>query len=738
MAAQVAKFGNLRRKLLILKEIPAGRHQNIAAARRCLPQPGPCKGSGFLLPEATVVQLQVRETMNSFWDQEISSRGRWLGLLYLYAALMGWHLLTARSVSITIAAGLCAAVLVAFFLGDILLKLVLKDKAGFDTLSFRLLGGVLMGITLLYLAALVLNFGLIMDAVIVAGAVTALWAVVRRGCWKSTLSGGDPAESLVLALGLLAVTIWCRDLLGPLDSTGSVTIIPAWPDVFYHMSQITAFAGSTGAASIHDVQMAGSTVHPYHFASYVVPALLVRGGDVSEAVAYASFLVPVGIMLTFLAAHAIAAPLFGARPAAAAALALLLLPDASQQNFGNPFMAYHWLQQIAPASGYGVAAAAMSFLLMIEACRSRRVSLIFASYAFLIATLVFKAQIFVAIAYLLLIFPALFFGGLTILQRTLSTAVLTTVFVAVVRFSQQFPGVPVLRLDGSSLLQFASAITGHQSEGVIYTFFAGVVPITGAHGLVLALMLLLVTFGIFPFVYAFLLKRLRRQFDPIVWLFPIFIVANFLVMAAGLALDNRHIGMPEELLHRPFVWAYFVMLVWTTAAAYRLYFGDALPGRTAAIRWGICIAVLMVAVPGYFGALIQTRPTMGRHYPLVASCLVKSAGFIKENSPASDIVQDANNDSKFVLEAFSARMPYAIDAHGIRAPNGVQERLLALVAMRNTATLEQAAAMSRQAGIQWWLVGPGSGVAWSPGASPQAAFTCGNYQVFHFATASGQ
>jgi len=32
-------------------------------------------------------------------------------------------------------------------------------------------------------------------------------------------------------------------------------------------------------------------------------------------------------------------------------------------------------------------------------------------------------------------------------------------------------------------------------------------------------------------------------------------------MASSLALDDRHIGMPEELLHRPFVWAYFKVAV---------------------------------------------------------------------------------------------------------------------------------------------------------------------------------
>lgn len=670
--------------------------------------------------------------MNSLGKYKDHLRRRWLGLLYIYIALMGWHVLTARSASVTISLSLLVAVLVAFFLGDILLKLLLNDKAAFDTLSFRLLGGVLTGIVLLYVSALALPFGLPVDAAIIASAVIAIWLFVRKGSWTTALSGGEPAESTFLALGLVAVTLWCSDLLSPISSSPVATVIPAWQDVFYHLSQIAAFSGSTGAATIHDVQMAGVVAHPYHFASYAVPGLLVSAGGVTEWVAYASFLVPVGILLTFLAAHALAAPLFGAWPAAFGALALLVLPDASQQGFGNPFMGYHWMQQIAPAGGYGVASAAMSFLLMIEACRSRRCWLIFASYAFLLVTLIFKAQIFVAIAFLIWIFPALFFVGLSVLQRVTGAVILTAVFIVVVHFSQQLPSVPVIRLDGSSLATFSHTILGMQYQGLVKTIFSEILPVTGAYVLVFGLMLLIITFGIFPVVYGFQLGRLRREFETVAWLFPILAIGTFLIMATGLALDNRHIGTPEELLHRPFVWAYFVMVVWATTGAYRLRFGDAPPGKATAARWLGAIVILTVVIPGNFGDRIQTMPIWGRGYPALSDCLVRSANFIKGNSLWSDIVQDTNNDPKFILTALSARKPYAIDTGGVRAPKGIAERLQSLAAVRNAATIDQASAMARQMGIQWWVVSPRASVAWQSGASQHAAFTCGKYQVFRF------
>lgn len=663
--------------------------------------------------------------------------GSWLGLLCLYVALMAWHSRTTGSVTVPVAGALSAIVLGSFFLGDILLKLMLNDKAAFDSLSFRLLSGVLVGTALLYVAALALPFGLPKDAAMIAGAVVVIWALARRGRWAAVFFRGHPSEATFLTLGLVAVTLWCRDLLRPIDSSQAVTVIRAWGDVYYHLSQITAFAVSKGASTVHDVQMAGVPVQPYHFASYVVPALLVSGGGISAWTAYASFLVPVGILLTFLAAHAIGAPIFGAWPAAVAALSLLLLPDASQQGFGNPFFSYHWLQQVAPAGAYGVACAAMTSLLMIEACRSERLGLIFASYFFLLLTLLFKAQIFVAVVFVILIFPAIFFPRLATWLRVASVFVLASVFIGVVNFSQRSPSVPVLRLDGSSLPTFSQLILENQRNGLVKGIFSEALPFAASHGLlglVFGLMLLVVTFGIFPAVYGWQLKRLRQQFEPVVWSFPILIVGTFLVMAIGLALDDRRIGRPEELLHRPFVWAYFVIVVWAIASAYQLHFGDAPPAKGSAVKWTLPIVTMMmlILIPGYFGHRIQTMPSWGLGYQELPSCLVKTAAFIKANSVASDIVQDTQNDPKFTLSALSEREPYAIDSGGVRVPQGIAARLQAVATVRTAATLDQALAMSKQLGIQWWVVGPDADVAWASGASQQAAFTCGRYRAFRF------
>lgn len=658
----------------------------------------------------------------------------WFGLSCLYLSLLGWYGLTTHMLTVCVAGLLFGMVLTAFCQGDLLLKWLLKDQPQFDNMPFRLASGMLLGVACFYLSALLLPFGLLLDGVVVLGMTLLAWLLARRDDHVRSFQRDSTSEVIFIVLVLIAVSLWCRDLLRPIDSTQAVAVIRVWGDVYYHLSQIGAFAHSKGASTIFDVQMAGAVAHPYHFASYVFPALLVNAAGMSAWTAYASFLVPVGVLLTALAAYAIAASVFGKWPAAAAGLALLLLPDASQQGFRNPFMGYHWLQQVGPAGSYGVASAAMAFLFMIEACRARRISLILVSYIFMLVTLVFKAQIFVAIAFVLLVFPAVFFRDLAASHRVMAVLVLTAVFAAVVTWSQSLPSVPVMRLDGSSLSSYSKLILDMQRHGPIKVIFSGAFELAGEHGffrgLVFGLMLLLVTFGVFPVLYAMQVKRLRQQFEPVIWLFPMLVVAVYLCMAIGLAMDDRHIGMPEELLHRPFVWAYFVLVVWLVAAAYRGRFGDAWPTMSAARNWVAVAAVLMVVVPGRLGHGIQTMQSWGRGYQEVPSCLVKTAGFIRSNSQAGELVQDASNDPEFILSALSERPPYAIDSGGVRVPLGMPARLQTLAALREVPTSVQATTLMRQLGIRWYVVGPSAKVAWAQGSTRGAAFTCGDYKVW--------
>ena len=64
-----------------------------------------------------------------------------------------------------------------------------------------------------------------------------------------------------------------------------------------------------------------------------------------------------------------------------------------------------------------------------------------------------------------------------------------------------------------------------------------------------------------------LVVRLRKRTHALLYvLFPLLLVANFLAMFLGLALDFRS-STPDELSHRPVMIVTFVVMAWTGGAA---------------------------------------------------------------------------------------------------------------------------------------------------------------------------
>ena len=72
---------------------------------------------------------------------------------------------------------------------------------------------------------------------------------------------------------------------------------------------------------------------------------------------------------------------------------------------------------------------------------------------------------------------------------------------------------------------------------------------------------LLSALGLFAPLLVILAIRLRKRTLAVLVLFPLLLVANFLAMFLGLALDLRS-STPDELSHRPIMIVYFFVVAW--------------------------------------------------------------------------------------------------------------------------------------------------------------------------------
>lgn len=330
----------------------------------------------------------------------------------------------------------------------------------------------------------------------------------------------------------------------------------------------------------------------------------------------------------------------------------------------------------------------------------------------------------------------LFLPGWATRQRILGLFLLTGIFGAVIAFSQTIPGVPVIRLDGSGLMRYSNLILSNQTERFLQEAFAALFAASAGNwpyrALVFFLFLSHVTFGLFSLIYLVQLRRRRRADDSRVWLFPLIVGGLYLLMAAGLALDDRRVGTTEELLHRPFVWAYYVMVLWGGAVTYRRLFDDGPPAGNAG-RWTLAItALLLLLVPARFGAGIQTLATWGFGHQRLPAGLVVAADFIRLNSPRRDVVQDARIAPGMILSALSERQAFVSRTNGTRESDALRARVQALNELNSVRDRGQVKAFMKQNGIQWYLINPDDEVRWAETLGRPPAYESGGYRVYRF------
>jgi hypothetical protein len=551
-------------------------------------------------------------------------------------------------------------------------------------------------------------------------------------------------DFLCLLLTGIAVTFWCADSLRPTVKEGPFTIYQTFTDSFYHSRQLSSFAQSHGLKTISDTRMAGLPPRLYHYASYMTAAAVISCTHSSAYATFVSFHVPFGLLLTGLAAFSLATLIWGMWPALAGMFAVMLLPDAYQQGFGNKLLSYHFAQQAASTGLYGVGCVTIAWIFILDGCKAGRFVSILCGYVVLIVSLTYKAHFFVANAFLLTIYPCIFFRGLKIRWRITSAVLLTSLFAFVVGVSQRMESVPTLRLDGSAIRPYAKFLLYFFEPGFFKSLFYGALVLhqhsNAIFGFILAGMILICTFGFWIIAYVFVSVLLRARIGAAALFFPLFVTINYIVMSVGLAEDARGISYPEELLHRPFVWAYFVLAVWTGAGVYVLLFGNKPPAsRSARILTALC-AVLSFFVPLTYGHNIETIPSVKIYasYKAVNSVptgLVKACSYIRKHSHPQDLIQDSENDPRFVITGLAERQDFALDCKlwsWNRNPLELRNRLEELTAFKKMGNEADLAELITRHNISWYILRPESEVAWPISFREKSVSNSGGYRVYHF------
>ncbi|HEY5960475.1 MAG TPA: hypothetical protein VIV60_28170, partial [Polyangiaceae bacterium] len=321
-------------------------------------------------------------------------------------------------------------------------------------------------------------------------------------------------------------------------------------------------------------------------------------------------------------------------------------------------------------------------------------------------------------------------------KRALWAAAAGVMYVAVLVWGQKVPGVPLIRFDGSSTGEILRLIQSFAKPGPLRDSLARHIgpSFPRSSNLLFGIpYVLLAIFGVGIPLLGALSVLLRRRMTAIVVLFPLLLIANFVVMFFGLALDfNR--STPDELSHRPLMMMYFFVVAWIGGALGLMLFESRSLGRIARpVLLGA--AALLMSVPMHFGPGVQLMWAMPKISPVrVPVPLVRIAEYIRENGSSEDVFQDSAFDRTYTIAALSERRTFV--AHTMTAmpfrSDMVDVRTAAIDRFMGLRQPKLVIATARTLGFRWFLLEPGDRVDWPNEIVANPAFRIGPYRLYQF------
>jgi hypothetical protein len=418
-------------------------------------------------------------------------------------------------------------------------------------------------------------------------------------------------------------------------------------------------------------------------------------------------------------------------------MAALLIPDGAMLNVAHPYYGYFWLQHIAPGGLYGVAIAGTALTLVIQGMRQGRRVLIVSGVVVGALVSLFKVHVFAAA------FPLLF--SLAILawppRKRLQWLVLGVCIVAVaavLTLANHFHVGPDIHFDFSGGAWYwkilAYMASGTQVENW-YQIFSTAHPFPSHLGQAIGLVLLN-ALGIFaviaPLVWLLAVRCKRWQAPEAISMAT---VAILLLMTFGLS-GNAMFGSPDELIHRPFVWAYWVVGSLTAGRLFSVAAGI----RPQLSTWAVAVSILaLMLIPIRYGSGLERGkwPGVEAFSNLrVDRGLVDCANYIRGQPPADAVVQDSRLDELLILGGLSDRPSFAARAKVWVAVSKAfqespyQEQLRRLQSLQQATNVPDLQRSVRETGIRWYVAHPGDSSAWPTEFRDRPLFESNGYKVY--------
>jgi hypothetical protein len=546
-------------------------------------------------------------------------------------------------------------------------------------------------------------------------------------------------DLLCVIVSLVAATGWSQDLILPTSPVKDGIVFKPWSDFFFHATVVAESLENETLPQVGNYEWKGFPAVIYHYASYSLPTCLAKMGHVPAYATVVGFWAPFGSFLAGLASYALGRAFWSQGAGLAALVGTFLIPDTALLTIGHPFYGYFWLQHIAPGGLYGVAIAGTALIIILQGAREGRRIWIVSGVVVSALVALFKVHVFAAAFPLLLSFAILAWPPRTRLRWLVLAACVAT-GLALLTLANYFHVGPDVHFDFSAGAWYWKALakraSGTPVQGWYQVFSTG--HLSPSHLAQAVGLLLISALGIFAVVapITWFLATLHKTWELSEGI-SVAAVAILLLMTFGFSA-NAVLGSPDELIHRPFVWAYWLV---GSLTAGRLF------SMTAACRqrlpnWLAAVGVLVLsAVPGLYGSGLQRGKWSGAsaHSHLrVDRGLVDCAQYIRGRPPTNAVAQDSHLDELPVpiLEglgerrSFAARPRFWIWASKAFRESSYRKQLGKLQNLQQAANVPALQRSVCDTGIRWYVVHPGDSNAWPKEFRDRPVFESNGYKVY--------
>jgi hypothetical protein len=547
----------------------------------------------------------------------------------------------------------------------------------------------------------------------------------------------DPVSAfdLLCVIASLAIaTAWSQELIVPMRPVEGGIVFKPWSDYFFHATILAGSLGNQTLSQVGNYQWHGFPAIFYHYASYSVALCLAKVGNLPAYETVVGFWAPFGSFLIGLASYTLGRVFWSQCAGVAALIGASLIPDAALLNIGHPIYSYFWLQHVAPAGIYAVAIAGAALILTTQGGREGRRLWLVSGVILAALVALFKVHVFTAAFPLLLCFAILAWPARKPL-RWLVLGICIAAGLALLPLANRFYIGLDVRFDFAGIAWYWNKLAAMASGTPVETWYrvfgdAHAFPSHLPQAIGLMLLNGLGVFAILaPAVWLVALRRKTWQASDGI---SVAAIAIFLLMTFGLSGDLRS----TELIHRPFVWTYWLVSSLTAGRAFSMLAGTRLQVPT----WVAPITIAgLLPVAVWYGSGVQHGSwggAAGFSSPRVDRGLVECAQYIRGQLPTNAIAQDAHFDNLLVLSGLSERPSFAarpelwkVVSKAFR-DSAYQKQLGKLQALQQAINIADLQHSVRETGIRWYVFHPGDSNVWPTEFRDHPAFESNGYRVY--------